>query len=125
MSTKDESQDKSDEFIGADDVQSGEVLPPENTALANNIARLETELDGEREQRLEERFRWIVVTSLLVDVIAVSALDGSWLFLPIFMLQLIVLIGFAKAYGVDWAERLIGQLLHWVSEWGKNKSDDS
>lgn len=75
----------------------------------------------EREERPEERFRWICVTSLLIAVLAVAALDGSWLFLPIFMLQLIALIGFAKAYRVDWAEQLIGQLLYWVSQRGKCK----
>lgn len=109
------------EFVGAEPSKAGE--PTETVALSANIARLETSLDTEKEERLEERFRWIVFTSLLLDVITVAALDGSWLFLPIFMLQLIVLIGFAKAYGVDWAERLIGQLLHWVSEWGKGRGN--
>jgi len=110
-------------FVGVEAPADGEVIPKEAAALTDNIARLETSLDTEREERLEERFRWICVTSLLLDVIAVAALDGSWLFLPIFMLQLIALIGFAKAYGVDWAEQLIGQLLHWVSEWGKKHGD--
>lgn len=110
-------------FVGVEPQIGGEIAPNENAALTDNIARLETSLDTEKEERLEERFRWVCVTSLLLDVIAVAALDGSWLFLPIFMLQLIALIGFAKAYGVDWAEQLIGQLLHWVSEWGKEKGD--
>lgn len=114
---------KQGEFVGISTPAKGEVIPKEAAALTDNIARLETSLDTEKEERLEERFRWICVTALLLDVIAVAALDGSWLFLPIFMLQLIALIGFAKAYGVDWAEQLIGQLLHWVSEWGKGKSD--
>lgn len=107
------------DFVGADVSAPVNAKSKETSALTDNIARLETSLDTEKEERLEERFRWIVVTSLLLDVLAVSAVDGSWLFLPIFMLQLVVLIGFAKEYGVDWAERLIGQLLHWVSEWGK------
>ena len=114
---------KQGEFVGVSKPVEGEVIPREDAALTDNIARLETSLDTEREERLEERFRWICVTALLVDVVAAAALNGSWIFLPLFMLQLIVLIGFAKAYGVDWAEQLIGQLLHWVSEWGKNKSD--
>lgn len=109
------------EFVGVTKSPSGEVSDTETGALTDNIARLETSLDNEKEQRLEERFRWVCVTSLLLDVIAVAALDGSWLFLPIFMLQLIALIGFAKAYGVDWAEQLIGQLLHWVSQWGRDR----
>lgn len=93
----------------------------ENTlsTLSGNIAELERSLDTEKEERLEERFRWVVVTSILFDVIAATALDSSFLFIPIFMLQLIALIAFAKAYGVDWAEQLIGQLLHRVSKWDK------
>jgi hypothetical protein len=110
-------------FVGVEPPVSGEILPTEGATLTDNIARLEISLDTEKEERLEERFRWVCVTALLLDVIAVAALVGSWLFLPIFMLQLIALIGFTKAYSVDWAEQLIGQLLHWVSEWGKGKSD--
>ncbi|MDB6181151.1 hypothetical protein [Paracoccus fistulariae] len=110
------------EFIGVPDTK--DVVSSDVAALSNNIARLETELDAEREQRLEERFRWICAMSLVLDVLAVSALDGSWLFVPIFMLQLIVMIGFAKAYGVDWAEQLIGQLLHHLSRQDLNKPKD-
>lgn len=123
MNTPEEPSKPQAEFVG------GRAKLPDNaegreiSALSDNIAHLETSLDAEKEERLEERFRWVCVTSLLLDVIAVAALDGSWLFLPIFMLQLIALIGFAKAYGVDWAEQLIGKLLHWVSEWGKHKGD--
>lgn len=109
------------DFVGIEPATSGDVVSRETAALTDSIARLETSLDSEREERLEERFRWICVTSILVDVVAAVALDGSWIFVPLFMLQLIVLIGFAKAYGVDWAEQLIGQLLHWVSSWGKDK----
>ncbi|AUQ51100.1 hypothetical protein PhaeoP83_02851 [Phaeobacter inhibens] len=111
-----------DDFVGGYDVSPSHSPRNDVVMLSANVARLETSLDAEKEERLEERFRWVVVTSILFDVIAISSVDGSWLFVPIFMLQLIVLIGFAKAYGVDWAERLIGQLLHWVSEWAKGKS---
>ena len=96
------------DFVGSTPVTSGQTAPLEVTALTNNIARLEDRLDTEREERLEERFRWVLVTSILFDVIAINAIAGSWLFLPVFMLQLIGLIAFAKAYGVDWAEQLIG-----------------
>ena len=119
---QDEPVDQKPDFVGVEEETSNLPDTIGIKPLSDNIARLETSLDTEREERLEERFRWICVTSLLLDVIAVAALDGSWLFIPIFMLQLIALIGFAKAYGVDWAEQLIGQLLHWVSQ--QNKNDD-
>lgn len=104
------------DFVGSVPSVSGEILPKETTALTDNIARLESRLDAEREERLEERFRWVCATSILFDVVAVVAMNGSWLFLPIFMLQLIATIGYAKACGVDWAEQLIGQLLHIIEE---------
>ena len=112
------------EFVGSISVVSGQMLAPETTALTNNIARLEDRLDTEREQRMEERFRWVVVTSILFDILAIHEVDGSWLFVPVFMLQLICLIGYAKANGVDWAEQLIGQLFHWLSQRGKDKGKD-
>lgn len=122
-SSTDESDEKNalpEVFVGGTD----DVVGPgrdDVPALAASIAHLEAQLSDERDKRKEERFHWIVVTSLLLDVVAITALDGSWLFLPVFLLQLIVLIGFAKANGVDWAVQLIGQLFHWVSEWGKEK----
>ena len=110
------------EFVGTTPAVSGEVLPSETAALTNNIARLESRLDTEREERLEERFRWVCATSVLFDVVAVVAMDGSLLFLPIFMLQLIATLGYARSCGVDWAEQLIGQLIHTISK--RLKKDD-
>jgi hypothetical protein len=122
-SSTEESDEKNalpDVFVGGpEDV--GSLERPDLPALANSLAHLEAQLSDERDKRKEERFHWIVVTSVMFDVIAISALNGSWLFLPIFLLQLIALIGFARANGVDWAVQLIGQLFHWVSEWGKEK----
>ena len=90
--------------------------------LSENIARLERDINTEKEERLEERFLWICIMSLLLDILAISAVGGSWLFLPVFALQLIVLIGFAKVYGVDWAEQLIGGLLYRVlRRWNKDE----
>lgn len=112
------------EFVGSVPVVEDQALPIEITALTNNIARLESRLDTEREDRLEERFRWVCATAILFDVVAVVAVNGSWLFVLIFMLQLIAILGYAKACGVDWAEQLIGQLFHIIAERMK-KGDDT
>lgn len=111
------------EFVGSLPAVTGQPLPLETAALMNNIARLEDRLDSEREERLEERFRWILVASILFDIVAINAIEGSWLFVPVFMLQLVALIAFAKAYGVDWAEQMIGQVLHWISQRRKPEGD--
>ena len=76
------------EFVGSVSVVSGQIVSSETTALTNNIARLEERLDTEREDRLEERFRWVCAMSILFDVLAMVAVNGSWLFVLIFMLQL-------------------------------------
>lgn len=60
-------------FVGVEEPVEGEVIPKEAGALTDSIARLEISLDTEKEERLEERFRWICVTALLLDVIAVAA----------------------------------------------------
>lgn len=112
---------KRPDFVGGINEVSGDVIPKEQSALSDNIARLETSLATEKEKLLEERFWWICVATILFDVLAISAVDGSMLFVLIFLLELIVLAGLAKKYGLDWAEQMIGQLLHWVSKWGKDK----
>lgn len=103
------------EFVGFSAKTDETPQSREITALTNNIARLETSLDAEREERLEERFTWVCAVSILLDIIAVSAIEGSWLFVPIFMLQLVLLIGYAQKCGVDWAVQMLGWLLHKVS----------
>lgn len=119
MSTKNEEQiappDIDEEF---EDGSTGLTTfePEQSDKLMENIYRLETDLDSEKEERREERFIWVLVVSVFFDVIAVSAMSGSWLFVPIFILQLIALLGYAQRLGVDWAVKLIGWLIHWVSE---------
>lgn len=121
MNTKDAEQDENQQldFVGGDGSSGVRADGTSHAVLMDNIARLELSLDTEQEERLEERFRWICSTALLVDVIAIVAIDGSWLFIPLFLLQLIFLIAAAKSCGVDWAVQLIGWLLYKVSNWGK------
>ncbi|WP_116082058.1 hypothetical protein [Tropicimonas sp. IMCC34011] len=89
------------------------------TPLMENIAKLETDLDAEKEERREERFYWICGVAISFDVIAIQAVSGSWLFAPVFMLQLILLVGIAQRLGVDWAVQMIGALFHWMTSRGK------
>lgn len=87
--------------------------------LSDNIARLETDLDAEKEERKEERFYWICVSAFLIDVIIYSSIGSFWGFILLFMFQLIVLIEIAQKLGVDWAVQMMGWLLHWIAERGK------
>ena len=90
--------------------------PDKAGKLMENIYRLETDLDSEKEERREERFTWLLAVVVLLDIIAVSAMDGSALFIPIFILELIALLGYAQKLGVDWAVKLIGWFIYWLSE---------
>lgn len=103
--------DNEDNFVGSPS-EVGREDTSEDATLASNVATLSNELDGEREARKEERFIWVCALTVMFDVVAVQGMSGSWAFLPIFLLQLVMLAGYAKHAGVDWAEQLIGQLLH-------------
>ena len=92
-----------------------------NEALMKNIYRLETDLDSEKEDRKEERFNWICLSALLLDAVIIRSIDGSWLFVLLFMLQIILLLGMAQRLGVDWAVKTLGWFLHWISEKAKLK----
>ena len=109
------SQQPDGDTFGVPEPSNGSGLP----MLADNIARLEIDLDSEKEERKEERFYWICLAAFLLDIMAYQAM-GSWFpFLLLFMFQLVVLVGVAQKLGVDWAVQGIGWLLHWVSERGK------
>jgi hypothetical protein len=90
--------------------------PEERAVLSSNIAKLQDDLDQERDERKEERFHWICVAAFLLDIVAYGALDSFWPFLVLFMFQLIVLVGIARRLGVDWAVHGFGWLLFWISQ---------
>lgn len=69
------------------------------SVVDTTAASLELAYQREQDARREERFIWVFAMSLLADVIFAPML--GWWFLPIFLLQLVFLIGFAKHCGVD------------------------
>lgn len=82
--------------------------------LADNIARLETDLDAERDGRKEERFYWICLSAFLLDPLVYRGVDNFPAFIIIFMFQLVVLIGLAHKLGVDWAVKGLGDFLNFI-----------
>lgn len=89
--------------------------PPNDEKLGDNVAKLETDLAMEREQRAEERFIWIATVAVLGDFIAYGMLRDFLGFALIFLLELIVLAVVARRLGVDWAVQLIGWLMFHIS----------
>ncbi len=101
----------------APDEAAGQVYrsPPNNEKLGDNVAKLESDLAMEREQRAEERFIWITTVAVLGDFIAYGMLRDFFGFALIFLLELIVLAIVARRLGVDWAVQLIGWVMFHVS----------
>ncbi|MCG5483646.1 MAG: hypothetical protein KK482_07980 [Sinorhizobium meliloti] len=107
--------DELDEPSSTTRIRSGFDQPAPDTALATNIAKLETDLSTEKEERCEERFIWIsVVFALLMTIIYIST-QSLPVFFMLFLLGLILLIGIANRLGVDWAVQGVGWLMHWIS----------
>jgi len=128
MNIKDEEQNEQPPEFDPEDFEIFDPRDDEDpllNALMANIYRLETDLDSEKEERKEERFIWVCVAVVLVNMGFLIAIDGgsvSYLFL--LALQLVALLGYAKRLGVDWAVQGIGYLLHKLSGSFEKKDKD-
>ena len=69
------------------------------TKIEESSATLERLLQREIDQRREERFIWIFVVTMLIDVIAFERLGTS--IIPLFLLELIFLAFVGKWLGVE------------------------
>lgn len=92
--------------------------------LAANIARLETDLAKEREDRKEKEFIYIGAIAFLASVLAFKVLDNTILSMLMFLFELIILAGLAKRMGVDWAVQGIGWLSHLISKRFESSEED-
>lgn len=77
-------------------------------------AVLETQLQAERDARSEERFVWIVVVTILVDVLWFRNAANALLPLVVLILELIVLLVLARRMGIDDVVQLVDRILHSV-----------
>lgn len=84
--------------------------PAPITKVDQSAAKLEGELQEEKDSRREERFVWILACTYLSDVIIFKFLDNWGYSLPMFLLQLIFLIALADWLGVDRAKILLEAL---------------
>jgi len=90
-------------------------VPSESSAIAENVAKLESDLATEREERNEERFIWIAVCFILSSALLYDAIESVIVFVMLFLLGLVLLVGIAKRLGVDWAVQGVGWLMHWIA----------
>jgi hypothetical protein len=82
------------------------------TKLDETAASLERLLQAERDNRNQERFFWIFGLSILSDVVIFKALDHWAYSIPIFLLQVIFLIGLAAWMGVDTVSVFLERLFY-------------
>lgn len=84
--------------------------------LTDAIAKLETDLVAEREDRREKEFIFVAVIAFFASVICFKLLDNTILSICLFLFELVILTGLANRMGVDWAVRGIGWLTHILSK---------
>ena len=86
----------------------GEIIQPSRTD--DVAAKLEGDLQQERDSRREERFYWILALVIMFDAYLFGTIGSQWAMLPIFLLEIVGLIGLADWLGVDRVKVLLERL---------------
>lgn len=90
----------------------------ESPKVADAAGKLGEQLEAEKDARKEERFLWITVVVILVDVLWFKDSSNPAIPLVVLVLQLIILIVLAKRLGIEDVVQLIDRLLHAVGNKG-------
>jgi hypothetical protein len=93
---------------------------PDETATDEAKAALEKELSDQKDARLEERFVWIVVAVILLDIIWFHDSTNAALPVVVMILELVALMVLARRMGVDDFVQLIGRVLHGIGNKGSS-----
>lgn len=90
----------------------GDTSPTDNVA-----AKLESDLQRERDSKREERFYWILSLVIVLNVTFFDALSNKWAIIPIFLLEVVGLIGLADWLGVDRVKVLLEKIYsRWLNK---------
>lgn len=101
-----------------------DLLPDEPTVHDRQILRLQNELEGERDARREDRFVFIVVLVLLLDVVFFSVMDSFGGPIALLTLELIVLIPLARRMGMDEIATIFDRVLSRLTDSARNGEGD-
>lgn len=85
----------------------------------NAKASLETQLQQEKDRRVEERFGWLVVCVILVDVLWFRNAPNAIIPIVVLLLEAILLFIFAKRMGIEEIPQLFQALIHGISRSGQ------
>lgn len=94
------------------------VVDDEVSEKDDALARLEAQLQAEADKRREERFIWIVVVTLILDIFFLKDSENATLPIVVLILELLILIVVARRLGIDDVVVLLDRILHNVSNKG-------
>mgnify|MGYP001619090762 FL=1 len=99
-----------------------DLLIEEPTVKDDQIESLQKKLDYERDARLEERFIYIVVLVILLDVVFFSIMPSFGGPISLLILELLILIPLAKRMGMEEIATILDKVLNRVA--GNSKDRD-
>lgn len=91
-----------------ENLQSTEEIP---SAILKAHEHLAEELEREKDRRLEERFLWILVVTLVVDVIVFSNVTHVGGSIVIGVIQILALLILARRMGIEEVSAYIDKLV--------------
>lgn len=86
--------------------------PPQRTEKDDAKANLEQELSDEKEARSEERFAWIAVIVILIDVLWFRNAQNVAVPFVVLFLEILILFVVARRLGLQKLELLFESLIH-------------
>lgn len=101
-----------------------DLLPGEPSKQDELVANLQEDLARERDARREDRFLFIVISVLLLDVVFFSVMDTFGGPIALFILELLILVPLAKRLGREEIAQILSSVLARVSENIKNNNPD-
>lgn len=92
------------------------ILATPETQFNQQISELQNQLDNERDLRKEDRFIFILVTLMLLNVVFFSVMDSLGGPIALLVLQVLFLIPVARRLGVQEAAQLLDRIASRVSD---------
>jgi hypothetical protein len=87
------------------------------------IAALESDLQNEKESRLQERFLWTLALMILVDFIGFPQL--GWSFSAVFVFEIVFLLVMARMCAVSGVYTFLQNAIDLATRWQKRGHDES
>lgn len=93
-----------------------ELLPEEPTKRDRQVEELQESLSAERDARLEERFVFIVVCVLLLDIVFFTVMPTFGGPLALLVLELLILVPLARRMGMQEIAQIMSRVIGRVSD---------